>query len=115
MTVVTESTLVEEIYKRYGQNRAKQNEARKRSFGSGVYVTGERQVNTEYIYENTVSLNPKPEFTAIDGYVRRSPIQRIRTKPGYRAAIVKRVTGFILLAAVVMFVIYVIIFIGILG
>ena len=44
--------------------------------------------------------------TTLDGYLRRSPVQEIRTAPGYRAALVKRAVAAVLavlaLAAVAM-------------
>ena len=39
--------------------------------------------------------------TTLDGYLRRSPVQEIRTAPGYRAALIKRTVAAVVAAIAV--------------
>ena len=116
MPTTTETTLVSELYERFGRPQAEQaGETPVRRRGNGTFVAGGQDKGPGYLYERTVSVDRAPDFVAADGYVRRTPIQVMRTPPGYRARIVRRVVGYTLLALLAAAAVYALVFTNVMG
>ena len=67
----------------------------KKSLASQTRLPGETQKGGQKLRPGVYARN------TMDGYRRLSPVQEIRTAPGYRAAILKRAIGAVAAAAVI--------------